>query len=534
MTPARTSGWRSLPSMIDDAADRFGSKPALVDGEIRLTYKELAERAGLFGAALVTSGIEPGDRVAIWAFNSAEWVIAVLGLLKAGAVLVPVNTRFKGSEAADILSRSRAKLLVTVTDFLGTDYVAMLEDTGIDLPDLATVVIARGAAVRGTDSWGDFLVRATDAALAEVDRRSFDADADDPSDILFTSGTTGFPKGVVQTHGRTLCVATDWVAMTGLHADDRYLMVNPYFHMFGLKAGILAAVCAGATMIPQAVFDVDVALSAVAEEGVTVLPGPPTLYQGILDHPHRDRYDLSTLRVAVTGAADIPVELIRRIDGELPFSLVVTGYGLTEAGTAAATLPGDDVETVATTVGRPRPGFELRIVDGQGSDVAPGATGQIILRGGSVMSHYLDDPAATAEALSSDGWLRTGDLGTVDPAGYLRIVGRSKDMLIVGGFNAYPAEIENALLRHPHVRHVAVIGIPDARLGEVAMAFVVMKSGTAGAAADIIGWSRDRMANFKVPRVVEFVDELPLNATGKVVKDVLRQRAAQRPYGASP
>jgi acyl-CoA synthetase (AMP-forming)/AMP-acid ligase II len=166
--------------------------------------------------------------------------------------------------------------------------------------------------------------------------------------------------------------------------------------------------------------------------------------------------------------------------------------------------------------------------------VAPGATGQIILRGGSVMSHYLDDPAATAEALSSDGWLRTGDLGTVDPAGYLRIVGRSKDMLIVGGFNAYPAEIENALLRHPHVRHVAVIGIPDARLGEVAMAFVVMKSGTAGAAADIIGWSRDRMANFKVPRVVEFVDELPLNATGKVVKDVLRQRAAQRPYGASP
>jgi len=531
MTPARTGGWRSIPSMVDAAADRFGSRPALIDGDARWTYAELVERAREFGAALVLSGVEPGDRVAIWAFNSAEWVVAALGLFKAGAVLVPVNTRFKGAEAADILSRSRAKALVTVTDFLGTDYAAMLADTGVDLPDLNTIVIARGVTVPGTHSWNDFITGATDAAVAEVDRRSVAVGPDDPSDILFTSGTTGFPKGVVQTHGRTLCVATDWVAMTGLHADDRYLMVNPYFHMFGLKAGILAAVCAGATMIPQAVFDVDVVLSVVAEEGVTVLPGPPTLYQGILNHPRRDHYDLSTLRVAVTGAADIPVELIRRVDGELPFSVVITGYGLTEAGTATA--PGDDVETIATTVGRARPGFELRIVDPQGSDVAPGSAGEIVLRGGSIMSHYLDDPAATAQTLSSEGWLRTGDVGIVDADGYLRIVGRSKDMFIVGGFNAYPAEIENALLRHPDILQVAVIGIPEARLGEVGMAFVVMKPGSVGTEADIIGWSRDQMANFKVPRAVEFVDQLPLNATGKVVKDLLRQRAAQRPCGAS-
>jgi HIP---CoA ligase len=271
----------------------------------------------------------------------------------------------------------------------------------------------------------------------------------------------------------------------------------------------------------------------VAEEGVTVLPGPPTLYQGILDHPQRDDYDLSTLRVAVTGAADIPVELIRRLDSELPFSLIVTGYGLTETGTAAATLPGDDVETIAMTVGCPRPGFELRIVDGNGSEVEPGSAGEIVLRGGSVMSHYLDDPVATAQALSSDGWLRTGDIGTVDPSGYLRIVGRSKDMFIVGGFNAYPAEIENFLLDHPHIRQAAVIGIPDDRLGEVGMAFVVMKPDFVGTEADIIGWSRDRMANYKVPRVVEFVDDLPLNATGKVVKTALRERVARRDDGAS-
>jgi acyl-CoA synthetase (AMP-forming)/AMP-acid ligase II len=533
VTVARTSGWDSISAMIDDAADRFGPRPALIDGEIRLNYDELAEQARRFGAALVTSGIEPGDRVAIWAFNCAQWVVAALGLFKAGAVLVPLNTRFKGAEAADILLRSRAKVLVTVTDFLDTDYVAMLGGTGVELPDLTTVVIARGTAVGGTHSWDGFLACATDAAAAEVDRRSVAVDSDDPCDILFTSGTTGFPKGVVQTHGRTLCVATDWVAMTGLSADDRYLMVNPYFHMFGLKAGILAAVCAGATMIPQAVFDPEVVLSVVAKEKVTVLPGPPTLYQGILDHPRRDRYDLSTLRVAVTGAADIPVELIRRLDSELPFSLIVTGYGLTETGTAAATLPGDDVEIIATTVGRPRPGFELRIVDDLGSDATPGVAGEIVLRGGSVMSHYLDDPVATAQALSSDGWLRTGDIGIVDTSGNLRIVGRSKDMFIVGGFNAYPAEIENALLHHPDIRQVAVIGIPDERLGEVGMAFVVLEPGVAATEADIIAWSRARMANFKAPRVVEFLTELPLNATGKVVKDALRERVAQGRCGAS-
>jgi acyl-CoA synthetase (AMP-forming)/AMP-acid ligase II len=531
MTAAPTARWSSISALIDAAAERFGSRPALVDDETRLTYEELVEQARRFGAALVVSGVEPGDRVAIWAFNSAEWVVAALGLFKAGAVLVPINTRFKGGEAADILVRSRAKVLVTVTDFLGTDYVAMLRDTGVELADLTTIVVARGAAVAGTDSWDEFLAGGTDAAATEVDRRSAAIGPEDPSDILFTSGTTGFPKGVVQTHGRTLCVAADWVVMTGLNAEDRYLMVNPYFHMFGLKAGILAAVCAGATMLPQAVFDPEVVLSVVAGEGITVLPGPPTLYQGILDHPRRDHYDLSTLRVAVTGAADIPVELIRRLDSELPFSLIVTGYGLTETGTAAATLPDDDVETIATTVGRARPGFELRIVDGQGSEVAPGVAGEILLRGESIMSHYLDDPVATAEALSSDGWLRTGDLGVVDPSGYLRIVGRSKDMFIVGGFNAYPAEIENALLRHPDIRQAAVIGILDERLGEVGMAFVVLKPGAVRTQADIIGWSRDHMANFKVPRVVEFVEVLPLTATGKVLKDVLRDRVAQHQFG---
>ena len=293
--------------------------------------------------------------------------------------------------------------------------------------------------------------------------------------------------------------------------------------MFGLKAGILASVASGATMLPEPVFDVDRVLARVAAERVTVLPGPPTLYQSILDHPQRVQHDLSSLRVAVTGSADIPVELIRRVDEELPFSNIVTGYGLTEAGTACATSEGDDAEAVATTVGRPRPGFELRIVGDGGVDVETGQPGEVLLRGGSIMAGYLDDPEETQKVLSDDGWLRTGDLGQVDEAGRLRIVGRVKDMFIVGGFNAYPAEIENALLRHPAVQQAAVIGLPDHRLGEVGMAFVVVSEDVSG--DDIIEWSRNEMANYKVPRVVEIVDALPLNATGKVLKDVLRQRA---------
>ncbi len=529
---AATDAPATIPATIAATAVRHGDRVAVRDGAASLTYRELFEASNEFAAALTASGLRPGDRVAIWSPNSVEWVVAALGIFSAGGVLVPVNTRFKGAEAADLLARSRARALVTVTDFLGNDYVDMLGTSGVQLPDLDAVVVARGDATGRATDWPGFLARATPEARDEVDRRRAALGPDDPSDILFTSGTTGLPKGVVMTHGRTLRVATDWVAMTGLTAGDVYLMVNPYFHMFGLKAGILASVDSGATMLPEPVFDVERVLSRVAAEHVTVLPGPPTLYQTILDHPSRDRHDLSSLRVAVTGAADIPVELIRRIHDELPFSRIVTGYGLTEGGTACATAATDDAEAIATTVGRPRPGFELRIVDAAGGDVGAGQSGEVLVRGDSVMAGYLDDPDETAKVLSPDGWLRTGDLGVLDDAGRLRIVGRVKDMFIVGGFNAYPAEIENALLRHPAVQQAAVIGIPDDRLGEVGMAFVVV--GPEPVTEDeIIEWSRGRMANYKVPRAVAIVDELPLNATGKVMKETLREQAAGRRSGAA-
>jgi len=517
-------GWESIPAMAAAAASDFGHRLAIVDGEIKLTYAELFDRSRAFAAALVASGVQPRDRVAIWMFNCAEWVIAMLGLLQAGATVIPLNTRFKGMEATDLLARSGARVLVTVTDFLGTDYLQMLEATGVELPRLEAVVVASGGQRDRGVSWEDFLGRATSDSQVEADRRGSALRGSDPSDILFTSGTTGVPKGVVMTHDRTLCIATDWAGMTGLVAGDRYLMVNPYFHMFGLKAGVLACIATGSTMLPEPVFDVDRALRRIAEEHVTVFPGPPTLYQAMLDNPRRGDWDLSSLRVAVTGAADIPVELIRRIFNELPFSTIMVGYGLTEGGTATATSPDDDVETIATTVGRPRPSFELRIVDGDQRDLPAPQPGEVLVRGASVMSHYLDDPEATAQALSSDGWLRTGDLGTIDSSGCLRIVGRIKDMFIVGGFNVYPAEVENLLLRHPDIQQAAVIGIPDRRLGEVGMAFVVTAPGAGISGAEITEWCRTQMANFKAPRVVEILEELPLNATGKVLKTVLKER----------
>ena len=531
----------SIAELLARTVERLGDQPAVVDGDTRLTYSELDERSRRFGAALVEGGVAVGDRVAIWAPNSVEWIVAVLGLWRIGAVLVPINTRFKGREAAEILRRSGATALVTVTDFLDTDLVDLVRNSGVELPELRATIVISGPVPDGAVGWDEFVAGESESALAEsaltesalaesalaeVDRRGAALSADDRSDILFTSGTTGVPKGVVQTHGRTLCVALDWVEMTGLRGGDRYLMVNPYFHMFGLKAGILAAIAAGATMYPEAVFDVDRVLDRVESDAITVLPGAPTIYQSILDHSSVGSRDLSSLRVAVTGAADIPVELIRRMHTELPFEVIVTGYGLTEGGTAVATSPGDDFEVIATTVGRPRPSFELRIVDSDGAELPAGEAGEIVLRGASIMLEYLDDPGATADTLTADGWLSTGDLGALGEDGNLRIMGRSKDMFIVGGFNAYPAEIENSLLRHPAVQQVAVIGIPDERLGEVGMAFVVRAPGVEATEAELVAWSRAEMANYKAPRRFAFVDELPINATGKVVKEQLRQQAA--------
>lgn len=514
----------TIGRQVVEAAAQFGSADALIDGDVRLTFAELRHEVLTAAAAFVANGLQRGDRVAIWAPNIGEWVVAALGASSAGGVLVPLNTRFKGREAADIVSRSGASMLLCVNGFLGNDYVEMLRSAGTDLPDLRHIVVLRGDNPDGTVAWVDFL-RDADAAGArdEAATRIATASADDLSDIIFTSGTTGQPKGVMCTHGQTMRVFDVWSAVIGLTHDDRYLIVNPFFHTFGYKAGFVACLIRGSTIVPEPVFDVAAVLRTVAAERITMLPGPPTLYLSILNFPDRGSFDLSSLRLAVTGAAAVPVEMIRRMREELTFETIVTAYGLTEStGVVSICRPDDAPETIATTSGVAIPDTEVRVVDTDGTEVERGTPGEIVCRGYNVMHGYYQDPEATAEAIDADGWLHTGDIGVMDDRGYLAITDRTKDMFIVGGFNAYPAEIENMLLSHPSIAQVAVVGVPDPRQGEVGHAFVVARPGVTVDPDEVIAWSREQMANYKVPRAVHVLDVLPTNASGKVRKFELR------------
>jgi len=519
--------FHTIGGLVAAAAARWGDAEALVDGPVRLSFTDLAAAAEESVRAVMASGLAPGERAAIWAPNIAEWVVAALGVLGAGGVLVPLNTRFKGREAADIIERSGARLLLLVNGFLGNDYPELLRATGLGLGGLRTTVVLRGDVAVGTVGWADFLAAGRAVDPTEAARRRAGVGAGDLSDIIFTSGTTGRPKGAMTTHAQTLRVFETWADIVGLREGDRYLVVNPFFHTFGYKAGWVACLLKGATIVPQAVFDVAESMRRITEERITVLPGPPTLFQSILDHPERAAHDLSSLRLAVTGAAVVPVELIRRMRDELTLDTIITAYGLTEStGTVTMCRPEDDAETIARTSGRAIPDTELRVVDDAGAELPAGQPGEVVTRGYHVMRGYLDDPVATAEAIDGDGWLHTGDIGVLDDRGYLRITDRKKDLFIVGGFNAYPAEIEGIILRHPGVSQVAVIGVPDERLGEVGRAFVVARPGQRVEPAELIAWCRQEMANYKVPRQVEVLDSLPLNASGKVLKTDLRARSA--------
>jgi len=522
----------AIPRLVRTAARRYASREAVVEGRTRVSYAELGERVARAAAACIAAGVEPGDRVAVWAPNTLDWIVSALGSVTAGAVLVPVNTRFKGTEAAYVLRRTRAKLLFVTGTFLGTSYVASLrraaqEGTGRGplpgLPQLEKVVVLAEDAPADFATCQEFLAGGAAVSPETVRERADALHPDAPSDIIFTSGTTGRPKGAVITHAQTLRAYDVWSELAGLREGDRYLIVNPFFHTFGYKAGIIACLLRGATMIPQPVFGVETALANIAAERISVLPGPPTLHQQLLDHPARAQHDLSALRVVVTGAAVVPLELVERLRSELRISTVLTAYGLSESsGVVTMCRRGDPPEVIATTSGRAIPGTEVRVVDAAGRPAPPGDPGEVHVRGYHVMSGYFEDPAGTARAITPDGWLRTGDVGVLDAAGNLRITDRIKDMFIVGGFNAYPAEIEQLLGRHPDIADVAVVGIPDPRLGEVGKAYAVRRAGSLLTAEDLIAWSRREMANYKVPREVAFVTELPRNAGGKVLKTLLR------------
>lgn len=516
-----TSVPQTTPAVLDRIARTLPDHNALVTADKTLTFAELRDEVRRTAAAMVDLGLAAGDRVAVWSPNTWHWVVACLATHYAGAVLVPLNTRYTASEATDILARTQAPLLIAAGEFLGADRSAELDRNA--LPALRHIVRVPLDAADGT--WDDFVARGDSPdRLAEADARAAAVRPDDVSDILFTSGTTGRSKGVLCAHRQSLAGSAAWAACGEITSADRYLCINPFFHNFGYKAGILACLQTGATLIPMVTFDAEQAMRAVQEHRASVLPGPPTIYQMLLDHPNRAEYDLSSLRFAVTGAAVVPVVLIERMQTELDIDIVLTAYGLTEAaGFGTMCRPDDDAVTVATTCGRPIADFELRIDNGASG--AEDTAGEVLLRGPNVMLGYLDDPEATAAAIDAQGWLHTGDVGTVDAAGNLRITDRLKDMYICGGFNVYPAEIEQVLARLPGVAEAAVIGVPDERLGEVGKAFVVLLPGADLDERTVITHTKEHLANFKTPRSVEFLDVLPRNPGGKVVKPQLRERA---------
>jgi HIP---CoA ligase len=565
----------TIPAAVASAAREFGDSAALAEpGGPRLSYRQLHERVTVVARALIAEGVLPGDRVAIWSPNTHHWVLGALGALHAGATLVPVNTRFTGPEALEVISRSGARVLIVAGQFLGTDRLAALRraeytqnatDDRQCLDNLSLVIRvpiettepageasepaaggaagvppepAAGAHAGRTIDWAELDDRAAAVPRERADERAATVTAEDVSDIMFTSGTTGRSKGAMSAHRQSLAVGRAWAQCGGLTSADRYLVVNPFFHTFGLKAGILACLVSGAVIVPQPVYDPEQAMRLIQAERITVFPGAPTIYQTILDHPGRAAHDLSSLRLAVTGAATVPVALVERMRRELSFDTVLTAHGLTEAVVATMCRPGDDPRTVARTSGRAAADFEVRVAGPDGHEAGtsgreadfdhagdPGQAGEILLRGPNMMLGYLDDPDATRAAIDADGWLHTGDVGYLDSRGYLTITDRLKDMYICGGFNVYPAEVEQVLARLDGVAESAVIGVADARLGEVGKAYVVTRPGHVLAAADVLAFCRDHLANYKMPRQVEFRASLPRNPSGKPLKRLLREES---------
>ncbi|ROS05621.1 acyl-CoA synthetase (AMP-forming)/AMP-acid ligase II [Sinobacterium caligoides] len=517
----------TLPAVIEAAVARYADNIAIQDGNTQWSFRQLAEQANFAARAVMAAGVDKGDRVAIWAPNVVEWIVAAIGLQQAGAILVPLNTRLQGSEAADIIDRSGAKLLFTYPQLEKGAVLDLLAQQS--LPQLQQIVLLQGDDARAT-SWGQFLESGETVTAERASARAASISAEDPMDMLFTSGTTGKPKGVLCNHGQNIRVFEQWAATVGLRSDDNYLIINPFFHSFGYKAGWLACLLTGAKILPVLAFDKDKVLAQIAADQVTMLPGAPSLYEMILAHPQRQDYDISSLRLGVTGAAAVPVQLVKDMREQLGFEVVVTAYGLTEScGVVTICRPDDDPETISKTSGRAIDGVEVKCADpATGVEVARGAEGEIWVRGYNVMQGYFDMPEATREAIDSDGWMRTGDIGVMDARGYLTITDRLKDMYIMNGENVYPAEIEKVIYGVEGVAQVAVIGVDKPPQGEVGMAFVVRQPGSDVDEEAIKQACAAQLARYKCPYFVEFIAALPLNASGKVVKPELKKRVAAR------
>ncbi|WP_044564006.1 AMP-binding protein [Azospirillum sp. B4] len=516
----------TIPALLRTAARKYGSKPALVsrtDGSI--SFAGLDALADRVARSFLSGGLAQGDRVGIWAPNMAEWVAAAAGAQRVGGVVVPLNTRLKGGEVADIVRRAGIRRLVSIGDFLGRHYPDMLRTE--DMPGLRDIIVLRAdtAKLAGRErAWDAFLADGAGVTDEHLAARAAVVTPSDIADIMFTSGTTGQAKGALFDHKRSLGGGRAWHGITGMTADDHYCVFGPFSHNASYKAGWVSGLMTGATVYWPEAYDGAAVLDLIATNRISVMAAPPTVWQEVLSHPNRADWNISSLRFLSTGGTTIPMELMRNLRRELPNAIVSTGYGMTECcGSATQTLPGDPIERVAGTVGKAIPGTEVRVADANGRPLPAGQAGEVLIRDDKLLIEYLDSPEATRAALDADGWLHSGDIGVFDTDGYLKITDRLKDMYIVGGFNVYPAEIERQMGDLAGLRACAIVGVPDARLGEVGHAFIVRSPSSTLTEVEVIAWSKANLANYKVPRAVTFVDALPMNTSGKVLKFALKQ-----------
>jgi fatty-acyl-CoA synthase len=528
----------TLGQMLDTAAERNPSQEAIVFKGERVSYGALKRRADAFARGLLALGLGPGDHVVVWMPNRVEWNVANLGIAKAGGVTVTCNSRYKAFEVEYVLGHSDAKALILADRFdaAGIDYIEILREICPEIersggrlrsarfPSLEHVIVLGDRVPAGCRPWTDIERLGSSIGAPALD--GIRVGPDDAAAMLYTSGTTGEPKGCLLSHGNIYYKCRVYQDLHGWTARDRYLVPVPYFHIFGAMGGVAANCLAGSTQVVMDVFDPAEAMRLIEAERVTIFSGVPTMFITMLGHPSFGRFDLRSLRTGSIGAAPVPVEIMRKIldsDHGLGMDALVV-YGLTEAtGGTHWTRPGDPIDKRVSTVGLRTPEIEDRIVDAvTGAPLGPGEEGEVCIAGPTLMLGYYKNPAATAEKIR-DGWLHTGDMGVKDSDGYVRITGRLTDMIIVGGFNTYPAEIENFFLRHPKVLDVSIVGVPDPVMGEAVMAFVIPKAGETLTEENIAAFARGRIANFKVPKYIEIVEGFPLTGSGKVQK--FKQRA---------
>jgi fatty-acyl-CoA synthase len=548
-SPSYVYGANSAPLLgetigrfFDFACERWTGRPALIvrHQKVKLTYSELRQRVDQLAAGLLALGLEPGDRIGIWSPNNAEWVLTQFATAKLGLILVNINPAYRISELDYALNKVKCKALILAEQFKTSNYLAMLRELAPELaraepaalaaqrlPSLRAVVVLSDSQHAGTFRFADVMARGSDVQARRVSELADVLQFDEPVNIQFTSGTTGSPKGATLSHHNILNNGFFIGEAMRLTPEDRLCIPVPLYHCFGMVLGNLAALTHGACMVfPGEGFDPLATLEAVAEERCTALHGVPTMFIAQLDHPDFARFDLSSLRTGIMAGSPCPIEVMKRTVAQMHLSEITIAYGMTETSPVSFQSSIEDpLERRVSTVGRIQPHLEVKIVDPSGRIVPRGTPGELLTRGYSVMLGYWDDAERTREAIDAARWMHTGDLATIDDEGYCNIVGRIKDMIIRGGENVYPREIEEYLYRHPKIQDVQVFGVPDDHYGEEICAYIKLREGMQATGEEIIAFCRGQIAHYKVPRYIKFVDQFPMTVTGKVQKFVMRDDA---------